>query len=150
WILLSWLPGFILMAQSMMNSRIALRYGQPQMVVLNYLSALAVLTPIALFTGVLGGDTAEKLLSVPPVLLAGGGILGVIVVALSTMLFNRTSALRVVLGIYTGQLAVGVFLDFISGVPVRIEKILGVVLVVLGLAAEQLQQLWNAGKRRLK
>ncbi len=148
WILLSWVPGIVLMAQSMMNSRNALRYGQPQMVALNYLSALAVLIPVAALGGVLTDRAAAKLLSAPPALLLGGGLLGVIVVALSTMLFNRTSALRVVLGVYTGQLAVGVLLDLMSGVPVEGEKILGIVLVVLGLASEQLHRLWRAGNRQ--
>ncbi len=147
WIAVSWIPGLILMVQSMMNSRNALRFGQPQMVVLNYVSALVVLVPLAAAFGLLNGATATRLLSLPPALLAGGGFLGVLVVATSAYLFNRASALKVVLGLYAGQIAVGVVLDLASGMPLRAEKVVGIFLVVLGLGAEQFKSIWRSRSR---
>lgn len=140
WIPISWVPGLILMIQSMMNSRNALRYGQPQMAVLNYVSALVILVPLAAAFGLLNSTTGNRLLSLPISLLAGGGVLGVLVVAISAYLFNRASALKVVLGLYAGQISIGVVLDLLSGMPIRAEKVAGVLLVVMGLAAEQLNR----------
>ncbi|WP_455381434.1 DMT family transporter [Salinispira pacifica] len=148
WILFSWVPGLVLMVQSMMNSRNALRFGQAPMVLLNYVSALIVLLPLAAVAGALNGENVATLFSLPVTISVGGGVLGVMVVGISAYLLNRTSALRVVLGLYAGQLSVGVILDVLSGRPVLFEKVIGILLVAVGLAAEQLGVIWRSGMRR--
>lgn len=162
WVALSWLPGAILMVQSMMNSRNALRWGTSKMLLFNYATALSVLIPLfALFGGeALSRPEAVGLASVgglhallhlattvPVYLTIPGGVIGVIVVGTTSYLFNRSSAVKVVLGLYVGQIGVGIAIDTLSGLPFQMEKIGGVVMVLLGLGAGELHR-FGALKRR--
>jgi uncharacterized membrane protein YdcZ (DUF606 family) len=156
WVGVSWIPGAILMVQSMMNTRNALRWGQPKMLLLNYATALAVLLPLfgiyggaALATtssGAPGGIGSfhalfKAAVAIPFYISLTGGLIGVIVIGTSAFLFQRSSAIKVVLGLYAGQIAIGVLLDVLSGLPLQAEKILGVAMVVVGLGAGELHRI---------
>lgn len=176
WVALSWLPGAILMVQSMMNARNALRWGQPRMVLFNYSSALLVLIPLFAFAGgalsAAGGifsapgssfapgaltapGAAGRLVpsgggwsvvlhaveTLPSHRIVGGGIIGVIVVGTTAFLFNRASALKVVLALYTGQILIGILLDSLSGLPLQPDKVAGVLMVLVGLGAGEVHHL---------
>jgi len=156
WVGVSWIPGAILMVQSMMNTRNALRWGQPKMLLLNYATALAVLLPLF---AILGGAALVATpssghrepgpfaaligaaIAVPPYLWLPGGVIGVIVIGTSAFLFQRSSAIKVVLGLYAGQIAIGILLDALSGLPLQAEKILGVAMVIAGLGAGELHRI---------
>lgn len=162
WVAVSWLPGAILMVQSMMNTRNALRWGQPRMLLFNYATALAVLIPLFALVGgaaamgpstgessTVGGRFAalfETALSIPAYISLTGGVIGVIVIGTSAFLFQRSSAIKVVLGLYTGQLAIGILIDSLSGLPLQPEKVLGVVMVVIGLGAGEIDRLRSLRK----
>jgi len=160
WTALSWLPGALLMIQSMMNARNAVRWGQSRMLLFNYATALLALLPLFALLGLAGsnfspggravgswsalartaGDTA-------PYLLVVGGAIGVIVVGTSIFLFNRSSALKVVLGLYSGQIAVGILIDSLSGLPLQIEKLVGIGMVVIGLGAGEIRRMRRPRRR---
>jgi ribosome biogenesis SPOUT family RNA methylase Rps3 len=46
-----------------------------------------------------------------------------------------------VLGVYTGQIAIGIVLDMLASRPLQPEKVAGIVLVVLGLLSGETKRL---------
>ncbi len=154
WVLVSWVPGGILMFQSMMNTRNALRWGQPKMLLLNYASALSVLVPLYLIVGSSAGRGFPHLFqaaaSVPPYVSLPGGVIGVIVIGTTAFLLNRSSAIKVVLALYVGQIGIGILLDALSGLSLQPEKVIGVAMVLLGLGAGELHRLRALGRGRTK
>jgi len=66
-------------------------------------------------------------------------VLGVAVVGTITYLLKRTSPVKTFLGLYTGQLGIGVVLDAVQQQSVAPEKLFGVVLVAVGLIAGELR-----------
>ncbi len=141
WVLLSWTPGAVLMLQAAMNSANTAYRGTGNMLLLNYGTALAALALMA----AIGLQTLPRILqsvpAVPFLILVGGGILGVLVVSFSSFLLNRISAVRMVLGVYTGQIAIGIVLDMLASRPLQPEKVAGIVLVVLGLLSGETKRL---------
>lgn len=134
WGLLAVLPGILLMVQGVMNSKLSVRLDTPKMLVLNYGSATFALAVLILVFGTISATFDSTGWGDAPVyLFFGGGILGMIVIAVSSFLFTRTSLLRVVLGLYIGQIALGLVLDLFAGRGLVIEKIIGIVLLICGL-----------------
>lgn len=136
WIFLALTPGIILMIQSVMNAKLSVLLDTPRMLLLNYGSATAVLFILVLSTGgvsaVFGPVPWGEM---PSYLIFGGGLLGTAVIGISSFLFARTSAVKVVLGLYIGQIGLGVILDLIAGRGLAIEKIIGIALLLLGLVS---------------
>ena len=81
----------------------------------------------------------SQLGSVPPQVILGGGVLGVAVVGTITYLLKRSSPVKTFLGLYAGQLGLGVVLDAIQAQSVAAEKLIGVALVAVGLVAGELK-----------
>lgn len=135
WLLLSWLPGGLLMLQLLMNSRLASGVGQDRMLQWNYLSGL---TPLLLLL-ILGWERYAPdpsfLLSTPLLLLIGGGLIGVAVVGAQSRLLTRMQALTMVLGTYLGQFAAGILLDLLALRTLDGFYLAGAALVALGLLA---------------
>ncbi len=135
-IVAAFVPGFILVVQSMFNSYNSSRWGHSRMLVL---------VPLNLVAGSLWGASGQgtgvlsQLGSVPPQVILGGGVLGVIVVGTITYLLKRSSPVRTFLGLYTGQLGLGVVLDALQAQRIAPEKLIGVALVAVGLAAGELR-----------
>ncbi len=145
WILVSWTPGVILMAQQMMNSRNTSRYGTPRTIVFNYLSALILIIPLYLATSAIRGDAAlsrelfAELNSLPWYITAGGGLIGVFSTGMIAYLLLKSPALVVTLGIYAGELAGGLVLDYCNGEEFEILKLAGILLVSAGMAAGRIR-----------
>ncbi len=140
-IFIAFLPGFILVVQSMFNSYNASRWGRPRMLIFNYLSALLLLIPLGFIYGFGPTLGLEELHKVPLYAIIGGGALGVAVVASISYLITHSSPIKTFLGLYAGQLGTGVLIDTILGRAVSPEKLLGVGLVALGLFAGELSRL---------
>jgi len=147
WVFLSWLPGGVLMLQSMMNSRNALRYGQRRMVMFNYLSALSALVILIVIDPPLMSGALTTIPTAPIPILFGGGLLGVLVVGLSSFLLNRAPAMQVVLGLYTGQITIGILLDALSNRPLALQNIAGVAMVVAGLITGEVSRFRERSRR---
>ena len=140
WILLSWVPGGILMLQILMNSSIAGFYGQTRMLQISYTVGLAAIIIFAGITGGLTGFTLSTFSEVPILVLLGGGLLGVTCMTGQNMLLRKISALKMVLGTYIGQFAMGVIMDMINGKGFDLVYIIGMGLIITGLV---LQNLWH-------
>ncbi|MDC7124924.1 MAG: DMT family transporter [Spirochaetales bacterium] len=141
WIILSWLPGIILMVQQTMNSKNTAYYGTPKTIIFNFTSALILITPLFLFSS--GSDLISEhivnkwttLSTLPWYVVAGGGLIGVFSTGFIAFLLLKAPALVVSLGIYSGELFSGVLLDLFTGHSIAIEKIIGILLIVAGLGA---------------
>ena len=147
WILVSWTPGILLMIQQTMNAKNTARYGTPATVVFNYISALAVIIPMFIIIGAgkgwaavpSGGNLLPVISGLPPVVIIGGGLIGVFTTGSIAFMLLKAPALMVVLGIYAGELAGGIMLDLVSGNPVAPEKMIGILLIAAGLASSKLR-----------
>lgn len=136
WIFLALTPGILLMIQSVMNAKLSLLLDTPRMLILNYGSATAALFIIVMATGGITAAFAPiPWETIPSYLVFGGGLLGAAVIGVSSFLFARTSAVKVVLGLYIGQIGLGVILDLIAGRGLSVEKVVGIVLLLLGLVS---------------
>jgi len=140
WIILSWVPGGILMLQILMNSSVAGFYGQTRMLQISYTVGLIAIIIFAGFTGSLTGFTLSTFSEVPILVLLGGGLLGVTCMTGQNMLLRKISALKMVLGTYMGQFAMGVMMDMINGKGFDLIYIIGLGLIISGLV---LQNLWH-------
>jgi uncharacterized membrane protein YdcZ (DUF606 family) len=146
WTLLALTPGVILMVQSLMNAKLSVLLDTPRMLLLNYGSATAVLFILVLATGGLTASFGPVPWGdMPSYLVFGGGLLGTAVIGISSFLFARASAVKVVLGLYIGQIGLGVVLDLIAGRGLAVEKIIGIVLLVLGLVSGRVR--FGRGKK---
>ena len=139
WILLSWLPGILLMFQQSMNAGNTRRWGTPRTVIFNYISALIIIIPMFLLQSKPSMALASGVMTeLPLYIIIGGGLIGVFTTGVIAILLLKAPALIVILGIYAGELFGGIILDLYVGNPVVIEKLIGMALVVLGLAAGKL------------
>ena len=141
WGLLAVLPGILLMVQGAMNSKLSVRLDTPKMLILNYGSAVTALALLILAAGsITSVFDSTGWGDIPVYLFFGGGILGMIVIAVSSFLFTRTSLLQVVLGLYIGQIGLGLVLDLLAGRGIVIEKIIGIVLLICGLLSGKISK----------
>lgn len=147
WIILSWVPGIVLMLQQSMNASNSAYYGTPKTIVFNYVSALILIVPIFIISGVsveIGGlqyftGVISELSTLPWYIIAGGGLIGVFTTGSIAFLLLKAPALLVILGIYTGELTGGIILDLYSGNPIAVEKIIGIILIAAGLGSGKIQ-----------
>jgi uncharacterized membrane protein YdcZ (DUF606 family) len=94
---------------------------------------------IGTVTSVLAETSLSRLVDVPVQIILGGGVLGVAVVGTITYLLKKSSPVKTFLGLYTGQLGLGVVLDALQHQSVAPEKLIGVGLVAVGLIAGELK-----------
>lgn len=143
---LSLLPGGILLVQTMFNSYNAKRWGHPQMLCMNYSTALLVLVPLFFMQGSYGKITGLHLIGINPIILIGGGVLGVIAVGATALLLQKISPVKLFFGLYTGQLGSGIVLDAINGKGISAVKLIGVLCIAIGLLAGE----WQTQKEAIR
>lgn len=126
WIILSWIPGVVLMIQQTMNSRITLRFGTHSMLLVNYTTALTALAFAVLLSHSSVGTICHVIDRASVVVLLGGCVLGVVVVALAAFLLTRSPAL---------QVTPRIILDALSSCLFAPANAIGIALVILGPSA---------------
>lgn len=131
WIIISWVPGIVLMIQQLMNSRNTVFYGTPKTIIFNYVSALVLIVPLFFFSS--APSMTASLSTLPWFVIAGGGLIGVFTTGAIAFLLLKAPALLVTLGIYAGELTGGIVLDLYNGNVLVIEKLIGIGLIVAGL-----------------
>lgn len=62
-----------------------------------------------------------------------GGIIGVIVVTTATVVMKHVSVITASMLMYSGQMLVGIFIDLLNGIDFSIGKIIGCVLIIIGV-----------------
>ncbi len=107
----------------------------------NYLVGLATAVVIALAAGPHGSglvDAARSVAAAGPFLVAGGGLMGVVVVAAMNFTFPRVSAFAATLLLFSGQALAGVLLDAIVAGALDLTKLVGIVVLLAGLTVDSL------------
>lgn len=119
-----------------LNSELGGKIGVFRSARINFLVGLAAtLVLIAAFRPPLAGAVGA-LASAGPVLVLGGGIMGLLVVGATNLIFPRLSAFSAVILIFSGQALAGAALDAFSGLGVSPRRITGILVVLAGLAAK--------------
>ncbi|MGL1893149.1 MAG: DMT family transporter [Spirochaetaceae bacterium] len=133
WILLSWVPGFLILIQAYMNSQNILSVGFRVTLIFHFATALVgILLLLTIFPL---GDTVSQLLSgqVPPIFIFGGGFVSIFVISIGSYLLLKLTPLTYVLLLYTGQLTGALIIDLFQGRPLSVEIVFAMCLIVIGL-----------------
>ncbi|MFP4363512.1 MAG: DMT family transporter [Spirochaetia bacterium] len=138
WMTAAFVPGFLLMVQSYINSRNSKTRGQRITILYNFGSGLVLAIILFFIFNSTGSIDLHILKNIPILILIGGGFLGVFVIFLSNLLLTKATVITVVLGIYAGQICAGIGVDLFLNIPIYPAKIFGAVLLLLGLGADKL------------
>lgn len=142
-ILLSILTGVIIVLSRILNTRLTDEIGLIESSYFNYLTGAV--TSIILFL-IMGEKFTFSALGNVPFYGYLGGILGVIIVILNSVVTPKISAFYVVLLVFTGQLFTGVIIDWIVSGNLSLSKIVGGLIVVAGLSYNLWIDLKNTNK----
>jgi len=130
-ILISILSGAIVVISRILNTRLAENVGLIESSFFNYFTGL--LSALILFFIIRDKFTLSQFYSLPFWAYLGG-ILGVAVVILSSVVTPKMSSFYITLIIFIGQLFTGIILDCITTKTIPYAKVIGGLLVVAGLA----------------
>lgn len=130
-IFLSILTGVIIVVSRILNTKLSEKIGLLESSYFNYLTGAV--TSIILFLFVGESFNLSSLKTVP---FYGylGGILGVSIVILNSVVTPKLSAFYVTLLIFIGQLFTGTVIDWIVSGHLPINKLIGGIIVVCGLS----------------
>ncbi|WP_294378314.1 DMT family transporter [uncultured Clostridium sp.] len=142
-ILLSILTGVIIVLSRILNARLTDEIGLIESSYFNYLTGAV--TSIILFL-IMGEKFTFSSLGNVPFYGYLGGMLGVIIVILNSVVTPKISAFYVVLLVFTGQLFTGVIIDWIVSGNLSLSKIIGGLIVVAGLSYNLWIDLKNTNK----
>lgn len=130
-ILISVASGAIIVISRILNTKLSEKVGLIQSSFFNYFTGL--LSSIILFGIFKDKVTLNQLYNIPFYAYLGG-ILGVIVVILSSVVTPKMSSFYITLIIFIGQLFTGIIIDYITFKSISFAKIIGGLLVIAGLA----------------
>jgi len=130
-ILISIASGSIVVISRVLNTRLAEKVGLMQSSFFNYFTGL--LSALILFAIVPSKIMFNQFHHIPFWAYLGG-ILGIAVVILSSVVTPKMSSVYITLIIFIGQLFTGIIIDYITLKTIPFAKITGGLLVVVGLA----------------
>ena len=131
YILISILAGVIIVVSRILNTRLSEKIGLIESSYFNYLTAA--ITSLILFF-IIGEKFSISSLYGMPLYAYLGGLLGVIIVILNSVVTPKMSSFYVTLLIFIAQLFTGIIIDWIISNSFPINKIVGGLFVVLGLS----------------
>lgn len=131
YIFLSILTGVIIVVSRILNTKLSHEIGLIESSYFNYLTGAV--TSILLFLVAGEHFNIVSLKDVPPYGYLGG-ILGVMIVILNSVVSPKLSAFYVTLLIFIGQLFTGILIDWLISGILPVTKILGGIIVVIGLS----------------
>jgi bacterial/archaeal transporter family-2 protein len=117
-----------------LNSELGRRKGILRSTRINYVVGLAATLLIVAVARPPLGQTGRALASAGPLLALCGGLMGVVVVAAMNFIFPRIAALSATLLLFCGQALAGILIDFATSGHLDTRKLLGLSLLLLGLA----------------
>lgn len=131
YILISIIAGAIVVISRILNTKLAEKVGLIESSFFNYFTGL--LSSLILFIIVQDNIKINQFNNIP-IWAYLGGVLGVAVVILSSVVTPKMSSFYITLIIFVGQLFTGVLIDYITSKTIPFSKIIGGLLVVGGLA----------------
>jgi transporter family-2 protein len=129
-ILISVLSGAIIVISRILNSKLSEKVGLIESSFFNYFTGL--LAALVLFI-IFKEKVSVSQFSNIPFYAYLGGVLGVIVVILNSVITPKMSSFYATLIIFIGQLFTGLIIDCITSNTISLPKIIGGILVVIGL-----------------
>lgn len=130
-ILISIASGAIVVISRILNTKLSEKVGLIQSSFFNYFTGL--LSSIILFSFFRDKITLNQFYDIPLYAYLGG-LLGIIVVILSSVVTPKLSSFYITLITFVGQLFTGIIIDYITFKTIPFTKIAGGLLVVAGLA----------------
>ncbi|MCY6353817.1 DMT family transporter [Clostridium sp. ZS2-4] len=132
YIILAFIAGCLVLLSMIINSQLAKRIGVFQGTFVNYIVGLLFTIIVLLFRN----DTMNlsfNSLSNIPFWAYLGGLVGVIVVAISNIVIPKIPTIYSTLLIFSGQLFTGIIIDYFTGNLISKGKIIGGFLIIAGL-----------------
>jgi transporter family-2 protein len=130
YIIISVVSGAIVVISRILNTRLSEKVGLLESSFFNYLTGL--LSSLILFEIIHDKFNSSQLSSIPFWAYLGGA-LGIIIVILSSVVTPKMSSFYITLIIFIGQLFSGIIIDCFTLDTIPYAKIIGGLLVVLGL-----------------
>ncbi len=131
YILISIIAGAIIVISRTLNTKLSENVGLIESGFFNYFTGL--LTSIIVFIVFKERVSIGQFINLPLYAYLGG-VLGVIVVILNSVITPKMSSFYATLIIFIGQLFTGIIVDCITIGSVSLPKIIGGILVIIGLA----------------
>ncbi|MBD7912114.1 MULTISPECIES: DMT family transporter [Clostridium] len=129
YILIAILAGVAIVVSRIINSNLAVKIGLFQSTFYNFLTGLLFSTIIL----VISRESLNISLNSIPFLAYLGGLIGVISISISNHVAQKISAFYMALLIFIGQLFIGIFIDYFSLNQLSLGKVIGGIIVVIGL-----------------
>lgn len=133
YIIISILAGVTIVIGRTINSKLAEKIGIFQGTFFNYVVGLFFSVVFLLFSKETFPSTFSSFSTIP-FLAYLGGLLGVITIVISNYMTPRISSFYLTLFIFIGQLFMGIVIDYITLGKASTGKVIGGVLVLIGLA----------------
>lgn len=133
YVLLAIMAGVSVVISRIYNSRIAEEIGTFQGTFINYVTGLISALLLFIITKDYANINLESYSNIPFYAYLGGGI-GILVVMLSNYTTPKVSSFYLSLLVFLGQLSIGILIDYYSYGTVSIGKIVGGLLILLGLS----------------
>jgi len=132
YIILAIIAGAMVILSMIINAKLANKIGVLQGTFINYVAGLIFVLILMLVFKTPGVETIK--LNNIPVWAFCGGLIGILIVAGSNVIIPKIPAIYTTLFIFTGQIIAGITLDFIIDDKISKGKIIGGLLIVLGIA----------------
>lgn len=131
-ILLAFLAGASIVVARIINANLARKIGLFQGTIINYITGLSL---ASIFFLILGDKThfGDDIFRGIPFWAYLGGLVGIMVVMLSSYLTHKVSSFYMTLFVFIGQLVFGMIIDYFGHIDVSLGKIVGGTLVLTGL-----------------
>ena len=131
YVAVSILTGVIIVVSRIFNTKLSYEIGLTESSYYNYLTAA--ITSIIMFL-IIGENFTITSLNGIPLYAYLGGLMGVLIVVLNSVVTPKLPAFNVTLLIFISQLFAGIAIDWIVSGALPLNKIIGGLLVVVGLS----------------
>jgi transporter family-2 protein len=121
-----------------LNSELGRRKGILRSTRINYLVGLATTLAIVAAVRPPAAEAAHALVTAGPILVLGGGLMGVVVVSSLNIVFPRLPAFSATLLMFSGQALCGVLIDAVASGSFDVTKLAGTLVLLAGLAIDSL------------
>lgn len=132
YIILAFITGCMVILSLVINSKLAIKIGVLQGTLINYLVGLTFSILVFLFNYKYV-EISLKYLSNIPIWVYFGGAIGVMIVSINNIVIPKIPTIYSTLLIFTGQIFTGITIDFILGDSISKGKIIGGLLISLGM-----------------
>ncbi|QUH30916.1 DMT family transporter [Vallitalea guaymasensis] len=133
YIILALLAGALVIVSISINGNLATKVGLIQSSITNYLVGLISSIIFFLILNRFVFDFSFNKLGDTPFYYMLGGVIGSIIICLNNLLINKISAVYVTILIFLGQMITGILIDYAKSGIFSTGKVIGGLLIVIGL-----------------